>query len=102
MSAEERKLVKMTKQEVARMLNLVADLTLIEMQQRFNDPETKVIEKLFMKTMIDGLKGDSVRAAEFILNRTVGRPKENMNVSFIRHEVENLDGSVDVYTNEDE
>lgn len=100
MSPDERKLVRMTKQEIARMLNMVADMTMDQMQERFRDPETKVLEKLFIKTLVDGLKGDSVKAAEFILTRTIGKPKESMDVSFIRHEVENVDGTKDVYTNE--
>lgn len=102
LSPQERRLISLTKQEVARLLNDVSDMTLAEMKVKFDNPDTKAIEKLFIKTIIDGLRGDAVKAAEFILTRTVGKPKENLDLRLIRHEVKRLDGSVSVFTNEDE
>lgn len=100
MSAEERRLVTLTKQEVARLLNMVAEMSTEEMSLAYADPDTKAIEKLFIKTILDGLDGDSVKAAEFILNRTIGKPKDDMQVTFLRRVVRKLDGSEIVYTNE--
>lgn len=78
LSQEEKKLLSLTKQEVARLLNMVCEMTLEEMKHKFDDKHTRGIEKLFIKTILDGVKGDSVKAAEFILNRTVGKVSDQL------------------------
>jgi len=100
--AGEAKLLKLTKHEVAKMLNSVSEMTLTQLKAAYESPETKAIQKLFIKTLIDGLKGDSVRAAEFILTRIIGKPKDDVQISFPRRTIKKLDGTVIEYTNEPE
>jgi len=99
MTAEERKLVALSKKEVARLLNITCDLSRTEMLAKYKDENTKAIEALFIKTIIDGLNGDSVKAAEFILNRTVGKPTENMQIISLRRVLRKLDGTTIEYSN---
>ena len=84
------------------MLNSVSEMTLTQLKAAYESPETKAIQKLFIKTLIDGLKGDSVRAAEFILTRIIGKPKDDVQISFPRRTIKKLDGTVIEYTNEPE
>lgn len=99
LSGEEKKLMSLTRHEVARLINLTCDMTLDEMKERFDDPSGRAIEKLFIKAVIDGLHGDSIKACEFILNRTVGKPVEETNVSaVVTTTFEKLDGTKIHYT----
>jgi hypothetical protein len=84
LSPEERKLLKLTKAEVARLLNLVCGLTHAELLEKYKAIETPGIEKLFIKTILDGLDGDSVKSSEFILNRIVGKVQEDVSISMPR------------------
>lgn len=97
---EERRLLRLTRNDVAGLLNKVSGMTVEELQTKFNDPQTNAIERLFIKTVVDGLKGDSVRAAEFILSRIVGRPSENLQITSLKRVVKKLDGTEVHYTND--
>ncbi len=79
-SPEEKKLLSLTRVEVARLLNMVCEMTVDEMHAKFCDDSAMAIEKLFVKTITDALQfsGDAVKAADFILNRTIGKPKEEL------------------------
>ena len=99
MSAEERKLISLSKKEVARLLNLTCGLSRADMIVKYKDDNTSAIEALFIKCVIDGLNGDSVKAAEFILNRTVGKPTDNVQITSLKRVIKKLDGTVIEYSN---
>lgn len=97
MTSAEKKLLKLTKQEVSRLLNLVSEMTEDEMKLAFKDPKTRAIDKLFLKAVLDGIKGNSITVAEFILNRTIGKPKDEVQITSLRKIVKKLNGEEIAY-----
>lgn len=80
LTADEKKLQKLTKPMVAKLLTETCGMTRTDMERAAQEPNTTAIKILFIKAVLDGLdpKGDAVKACEFILNRTVGKVKEEI------------------------
>lgn len=99
LSDEERKLRSLTRPLVAKMLNEVCEMTEGQMNAALEDIGRPVIEKLFIKSLLEGLKkmGDSIRSAEFVLNRTIGRPGEEIHATIVSAWTERLDGTAEKY-----
>lgn len=100
MTPEEKQLRKLTKGRVAHLLNQTCRLTEDAMRNRYRDPLTPALEKVFLKVVLDALEpeGDSVKAANFILDRTIGKVKEEVDLSVIKPTiVERMDGSQVIY-----
>jgi hypothetical protein len=83
MTGSDRAIRELSKIEISRLLTQVSNMTVKEMQERWSNPTTPAIEQLFLKAILDGLsKGDAVKSAEFILNRTIGKVKDEVDVNF--------------------
>lgn len=95
LTVEEKNFIKLTRPLVVRMLAEVSSMTHEELNICFHAESTPGVKKLFIKTILDGLSGDSVKACEFILNRTIGKPIDEVKLELpVPTYIKYLDGSV--------
>lgn len=76
--AEIKEARKFNKLEVERVFDKFLGLSEAELEKRLTDPETPMLEKIVGKIMIEAAKnGDHVKL-DFVLNRTIGKVKDQI------------------------
>lgn len=84
LTPEERQKQKWSKKFINSMINVYGQMSVDELQEAWNDPEIPGTEKLYIKTILDGLSKtkDAVHALEFLFKWTIGPPKEEKEFSW--------------------
>lgn len=94
--------LRMSKTQVAELIVKTCQMNLEQAKAYYADPSTPLLDKTFIKMFLDALAkgGDATRAINCILDRTIGKPKENLEINVFRRIVERLDGTRIIYTND--
>lgn len=93
-SEEEKKLTKLSRYKAKLLFNRIMLMKEDQIKELMADKNRTMLEKTICKVMLEALKkGDTVRM-EWLLSRTIGKVKEEVEVKLPRPMiVENLEGS---------
>jgi hypothetical protein len=99
-SPEEKKYRSLSRKQFSEMGSLIVTGNWEELQSVEKHPDSTVLEKLVAKVLLDAHKTGNWGVVNSLLDRLIGKPTENVQLSYLRRVVKKLDGSEVVYTNE--
>ena len=80
LSPETRAIRKITQEHIQDVADVILDGNIGKLGDLARDPESSVLKVWLAKAAAEGIKKGDIHPLEVILNRTMGKPKENVSL----------------------
>lgn len=91
---------KLSKEQFAEVVDLIIQGNLEELKALAQNPKATVLKQYVAKAVDEGMKRGDWGMLNSLLDRLIGKPKEDVQLSVLRRVVKKLDGSEVHYTNQ--
>lgn len=97
-----KKVKRLGKEQFAEMAELLLESDFDQIKKIAENAKSKMLKRWMAVNILEGFEKADWPMLDSILNRLIGKPKEDIQVTSLRKVVRKLDGTEIVYTNEEE